>query len=313
MNKNLHLKAEFKNQSIITKLIYEDDYVYNKNDIINIEMLSNILINKNYQLFNQIYQSNLYNFEEIYYLLKIIYEEGEQYLIFAETLLKKYTLNNEQMIYLFKKGIVSNSINLLELLITKGLKGINTEIIWESILKNPNKKILIFLLNKFKINLYFNENLLIQIIEYDDIELLNFVLENLSIKINLSYLLDIAIKKNSYTIIELLLEKIEKYETKNLHDEFIDWVNFLNGSSIDYIIKFLSKLDDVYIIGINNLESILLYITDHNEFKKISDKFLFSDKKIKNKELINKIKKYQLEANLSNNLMNKINSKVIKI
>ena len=130
------LSPKLKND--IKEKIYHDTYQYNKKEveIIDMDMLSSIILNKNKRLFNIIIKNKKLSQEEKYYLLNIIANEGDEYIYFFNILYDNKILNDDFKIKMINSLIKSNAIKILNRF---NLDLFNINKMNDSFKFNPNK------------------------------------------------------------------------------------------------------------------------------------------------------------------------------
>ena len=113
---------------LIEQQIYDDIYQYKSTDNITIKMLSTIVLNKNQTLFNSILPNRKLTNEEKIVLLKLIADEGEEYINFSIELFKDIKIDKEDLLVLIQKAMISNNFKILDILLNiKNKGGINAK------------------------------------------------------------------------------------------------------------------------------------------------------------------------------------------
>lgn len=296
---------------LLEQQIYNDIYQYKAEDNITAKMLSNIILNENFNLFKEVLKNQQFNKEQIIYLLNIITQENDNYFLFAKELLKKIFLTKTETTLLVQKCLVSNSYKILEL-ITNNKH--NTEIdyhtLLEAILKNPSVELLIFLVKEYDKTTILTQQLLEEIIKNDYLNLFKYYIENVTCEKN--KVLNMAIKSNAYEIIDYLLNNIESYEVVEEENFYNDYFDFLVSEDFDKITLFLKKCKTVLKLGNHNLEKLLWSFQENIKMQNLLFEYHLYSIKIKDQELNKKVEKIILEKKLQENLLLKNSKKEIK-
>lgn len=287
---------------LIEQQIYDDIYQYKSTDNITIKMLSTIVLNKNQTLFNSILPNRKLTNEEKIVLLKLIADEGEEYINFSIELFKDIKIDKEDLLVLIQKAMISNNFKILDILLNiKTNTDLDISIIFESLSKNPNLMLLKYLTNKYNHTTILNEKFLIEIIDNDYLDLFIYYISH-NKNYNHNYLLNIAIKKNAYTIIHYLLNQIEVYQNIEEENYYNDFFDFLMFENFEKVILFLDKCHNILKLGNHNLEKLLFSFENHLDFKKLLFEYHLINIEIKDKILQEKIEKFILEKKLQDKL-----------
>lgn len=303
---NTILSQQEQSPYLLENLIYQDIYQYKQKDIINVNMLSSIILNKNLSLFREVMKNKVISIEEHYQLLILIVEEGDDYKQYMLELIKENILNIDQEINLFKKALVSQSIEICTILLknNKNLKkNINIKDINEAVNKNPNVKTLSYIYEDLLITGILNNKLLLNIIKDDNIELLIYYSKNK--KININNILNIAMINNAYKIIRYFLNKIVSYTIIKKEHCYENFFNDLITEEFNYVLFVINKCMNFEKVGDSNLEKLLCAFRDIRQTKQLLFQYHFHKINIKDKELKNIINQYIIEDKLQKKLRKK--------
>ncbi len=292
------LSPKLKND--IKEKIYHDTYQYNQKEveIIDMDMLSSIILNKNKRLFNIIIKNKKLSQEEKYYLLNIIANEGDEYIYFFNILYDDKILNDDFKIKMINSLIKSNAIKILNRF---NLDLFNINKINESFKFNPNKETLNWIINVKNDYLINNEDILIFIIKNDYLNLFKIYISHNFIH-NKSLFLDQAIKENAYDIINYLLSEIKEYNINKDISIYDEYFNYLSTLTFDKIDLFLSKTQDIKLFGIENLEKLLIVINENEILENFLINYHLLEIKTNNLDLDSKIGKIKLNYKLKQEL-----------
>lgn len=298
---------------LIEEQIYQDIYQYREKDNITLKMLSSIILNNNQHLFIQVLQKRTITSDEHYQLLKMICEEGENYLYFFQILYKKYNLQEEEIKILIEKSMISNSIKILQILfMRKSLVKIDNQFIHNCLHKNPSFELLEFLCLHFNKSWILNQELLKEIINNDYVKLFEYYTKNQISNDWNAYLHD-AIQKNAYDIIDYILSQIEHYETKEDKEHYNDFFDYLMTEKFQKIINFLNKTINIFQYGHHNLEKLLLSFEDNEQFEVLLFDYNLISISITNELLSHRVNKYILNNKLNKTLKVKNKKEIKKI
>lgn len=292
------LSPKLKND--IKEKIYHDTYQYNQKEveIIDMDMLSSIILNKNKRLFNIIIKNKKLSQEEKYYLLNIIANEGDEYIYFFNILYDEKIVDND-----FKLKIIINLIksNAIKILNRFNLDLFNVNKINESFKFNPNEKVLNWIITLKKDYLINNDEILDFIIKNDYLNLFKMYISH-NIIHNKSLFLDQAIKENAYDIINYLLSEMTEYNINKDISIYDEYFNYLSTLTFDKIELFLSKTKDIKIFGIKNLEKLLLGMNNNENLEKLLLNYNLLEIKTNNLDLDSKVGKIKLNYKLKQEL-----------
>lgn len=309
-------KIAQQSQYLIEKAIYEDMYEYRESDSITLKMLVSIILNQNIHLFVQVLAKKTLTQEEVRYLLEIVCTEGDNCFEFFDILYQKCTINEEILFSLFKISFTSNNLKVLKILFLEHTchikKFVTKDFIQTCIEKNPETTLIEFLLTYTEKSLIFTNELLQDIINNDYIKLFILYTKNQDYNDWNNYL-DNAIAKNAYEIIDYILTTISTYKIQQDNDYYNDFFDYLVTENIDKVSVFLDKITDIKLLGLNNLEKLLVSFERHEDFSLLLFKYDLISINFNNDKLQQKIKKFSLNKKLKDKLVSKKIKEIKKI